>query len=256
MKWKKIKRVLFFIMSVLCLLYFFVCMAYSGLWLSWIWVWLLAGGFCALRFLMLNREIKGVWKHKPPKWFCVIYRIVLVMMTVTFLFVEGQIISGMTTKPESGLSYVIVLGAGVRGTTPTRPLLLRMQCAYEYLSANPETIAIASGGQGADEDISEAQCIRDYLVNQGIDAKRILMEDQSTSTEENLRNSFELIPQDAETVGILTNGFHIYRSLLIAGELGHENVSGVPARTLFPVGIHYVVREFFAVMKLKLVPVR
>ena len=65
-----------------------------------------------------------------------------------------------------------------------------------------------------------------------------------------------MIPEDTEMVGILTNGFHIYRSLLIAEELGHENVTGVPARTLFPVGVHYVIREFFAVMKLRLIPVQ
>lgn len=271
MRWKKFKKIVLLISGILCILYFLICLAYSGLWLSWIWVWLLLGGFCFVRSYMLKREIEGTAKRKLPMWLRVGYRIVLAIMLFIFIWIEGKVITGMATKPEPGLSYVIVLGAGVNGTTPTRPLLLRMQCAYDYMSDNPKTMLIASGGQGAGEAISEAECIRNYLVDQGIDAGRIRMEDQSTSTEENLRNSFAIISENAkateiggstetyetaETVGILTNGFHIYRSLLIANELGHENVSGIPARTLLPVGIHYVVREFFAVVKLKLVPVR
>lgn len=253
-KWKKFKRTIFLLLGILSVLYFLVCLAYSGLWLSWIWIWLLVSGFCFLRFFMLHREIQNRAKWKLPRWFKVIYRIVLVGMLLVFVLVESRVISGMTVEPPADLSYVIVLGAGVKGTTPTRPLLLRMQRAYEYMTENQKTILIASGGQGAGEDISEAECIRRYLTEHGIEESRILLEDQSTSTEENLRNSFAMIPEDTGMVGILTNGFHIYRSTLIAEELNHENVAGVPARTLLPVGIHYVVREFFAVVKLMLVP--
>ncbi len=256
MRWKKNKRTIFLIFGILSILYFLVCLAYSGLWLSWIWIWALTGGFCFLRFFMLHREIQGRAWWKIPRWFGVLYRIVLAAMLFVFLLVESKVISGITTEPQEGLSYVVVLGAGVRGTTPTRPLLLRMQRAYEYLSENPDTILIASGGQGADEEISEAECIRTYMVEHGIDESRIMLETQSTSTEENLRNSFAMLPKDTGTVGILTNGFHIYRSVLIARELGHEDVAGVPARTLLPVGIHYAVREFFAIIKLLLVPIQ
>ncbi|MDO5572749.1 MAG: YdcF family protein [bacterium] len=255
MRYQKLKRIVFLILAILSMLYFCICLGYSGLGLSWIWVWLLIACFCGLRFLMLGCEIKGTAKWKLPRWFKIAYRVILAGTLLVFVITESQVISGMTTKPQDNLSYVVVLGAGVRGTTPTRPLLLRMKRAYEYMEANPDTMLIASGGQGTGEDISEAECIKRYLVEQGIDESRILLEDKSTSTEENLRNSFAMIPEDAGTVGILTNGFHIYRATLIAKELGHENVAGVPAITLMPVGIHYVVREFFAVMKLRLIPV-
>lgn len=254
--WKKIKSMIFLLFGILSVIYFIVCVAYSGSGLSWIWIWPLFAGFCLVRFWMLRLEIKDRFPWKIPRWISVAYRIVFAAFLIVFIWTESRVVSQMTSEPQQGLPYVIILGAGVRGTTPTRQLVQRMKCAYEYLSANPDTIAIASGGQGSGEDISEAECIRNYLVEQGIEESRILMEDQSTSTEENLRNSFAMIPTDAGTVGILTNGFHIYRSLLIAQELGHENVTGVPARTLFPVGIHYVVREFFAVIKLRLVPVQ
>lgn len=117
---------------------------------------------------------------------------------------------------------------------------------------NPDTILIASGGQDANEDISEAECICRTLVEMGLDESRILLEDQSRDTIENIRNSYELIEDKNSEVGIVTNGFHIWRSVSIAKSQGHENVSGVPAKTLMPVGIHYTVREFFGYVKWRL----
>ena len=135
--------------------------------------------------------------------------------------------------------------------TPTRPLRYRIQTAYDYMMENPDTILIASGGKGWDEQISEAECIRNVLVEMGLDENRILLEDKSKDTEENIRNSYELIIDKESQVGVVTNSFHIWRAVEIAKSQGHENVSGVPAKTLMPVGIHYVVREFFGFIKWK-----
>ena len=108
-----------------------------------------------------------------------------------------------------------------------------------------------TGEKGAGENMSEAQCIYEYLTDKGIDPARIILEDQSESTEENIKNSFALIPQDASEVGILSNGFHIYRAARIAEKQGHDNVCGIPSRTLMPMGLHYMVREFFAIIRLE-----
>lgn len=250
--WKKIKATVYFILAVLCIAYYLVSVIYAGFSLSWIWIWPVFGVFCFIRFIVLFRDIKGKTKHKCPLVFRLLYRICFITGLVIFIYVESLVISGMKTQPEPDLPYMIVLGAGIRGNTPTRPLLLRMQCAAEYLEDNPDTIVIASGGQGPDENMSEAQCIYQYLVEKGIEPERILLEDQSRNTEENIRNSFRLIPKDASKVGILSNGFHIYRATRIAQLQGHDNVCGIPSRTLLPVGIHYTVREFFAIVELEL----
>jgi len=142
----------------------------------------------------------------------------------------------------------------LNGTVPSNPLVKRIEEGYDYMSDNPDTILIASGGQGFNESISEAECIKRELVKKGVDKERILLEDRSTSTIENLKFSLKIIGRNDLKVGIVTNSFHEYRALMIAKEAGYENVYPVPAKTLFPVGIHYMVREFFGVVRFKLQP--
>lgn len=247
----KAKRILFLFIGTLSFIYYIICIAFAGFGLSFVWIWLMLGTFCFVRAFMLKRKLQGEEKWQAPKWLISIYRICMIGGIALFVYVESQVIVTMNTAPKDGLEYVIVLGAGIRGTTPTRPLLLRIQRAYEYMQDNPDTILIASGGRGNDEQISEAECIRNTLVEMGLDESRILLEDCSTDTEENISNSYELIPDKNSEVGIVTNSFHIWRAVAIANSQGYENVSGVPAKTLMPVGVHYVVREFFGYVKWK-----
>ena len=248
---KKMQIILFIIFGIISLLYYVVCVIFAGFGLSFVWIWLLLTGFCFLRAYMLTRKMQGREKGNAPKWLVNAYRICLVAGIGMFVFVEAQVVAGMNTAPQENLEYIIVLGAGVKGTTPTRPLKLRIQTAYEYMQNNPDTILIASGGKGWDERISEAECIRNSLVEMGLDESRIILEDASRDTEENIRNSYEFIPSKDCRVGVVTNSFHVWRSLQIAKSQGCENISGVPAKTLMPVGIHYVVREFFGYVKWK-----
>lgn len=250
----KFRILLFKILAIISLLYYVVCIIFAGPLLSFVWIWLLLAGFCFLRAYMLTKKIQGKEKWHAPKWLVNLYRICLVAGICVFVFVEAQVVSAMNTAPQENLEYIIVLGAGVNGTTPTRPLRLRIQTAYEYMEANPDTTLIASGGKGWDERISEAECIRNSLVEMGLDESRIILEDASRDTEENIRNSYEFIPSKDCRVGVVTNSFHVWRSLQIAKSQGCENISGVPAKTLMPVGIHYVVREFFGYVKWKYLP--
>lgn len=248
----KVKRILFLFFAIISFLYYIVCIAFSGLGLSFVWIWPLLSIFCYIRFRMLTCKLQGKTSWEAPEWLVNLYRICLVVCITAFVLVESQVISSMNTKPQDNLDYIIVLGAGVRGTTPSRPLRLRIQTAYDYMINNTDTILIASGGQGSDEQISEAACIRNTLVEMGLDETRIMVEDESRDTIENIRNSYEFIPDKDSEVGIVTNSFHIWRSVSIAKSEGYRNVSGVPAKTLMPVGIHYVVREFFGYLKWKL----
>ena len=99
------------------------------------------------------------------------------------------------------------------------------------------------------EDISEAQAMYDYLVQNGISKDRIIREDKSTNTEENFRFSESYIQNKSAKVGIVTNNFHIYRAKKLARAKGLENITGKPASRDNILFINYMVRESIGVIK-------
>ena len=231
--------------------YFFLCAAYGGFFITFLWFWPCIAGFSAIRAWMLSRELKTGEGLAIPKPVRVAYQVVFIVVIVFFIAVESRIVGSMTATAPKDLEYVIVLGAGLRGTEPKNPLKTRISTAAKYLDDNPGTIAIASGGQGKDEQISEAECIRRKLTEDyGIANERIILEEMSSDTEENLAFCLDVIGDPNASVGIISNGFHEYRAMMIADHTGYKNAYPIPAKTLFPVGLHYTVREFFGVCEL------
>lgn len=204
-------------------------------WLGIIGVSLILSFKKPLNYLFGNKMIKGIF------WVGVI----------VFGMVEGMIIfQSLEMTIPSNSDYLIVLGARVRGETPSLALQYRLDVAYNYLVENPETRAILTGGQGPGEAITEAEAMRRYLVQKGIPEERLLLEDQATDTVENLTYSFKMIEQEIENseVILVTSKFHILRSKMIARELGYQ-VEGIGARTLPFLIPTYYLREFFAVVE-------
>ena len=127
----------------------------------------------------------------------------------------------------------------------------RLDAAVHYLNTNPDTDCIVTGGKGNGENLSEAQCMYNYLTAAGIDPSRITMEDQATSTMENLRYSMEYLEPNAE-IAIVSNEFHLYRAGQMAQSLGLEPHL-IPASTEYPLLLaSYSLREILAVWKYKL----
>ncbi len=154
---------------------------------------------------------------------------VVILGLVIFAAMEGLIVRGWTAKPEKDLDYLIVLGAQVTEHGPSVVLRYRLDAAAEYLRENERTRCIVSGGKGDNEHVSEAEGMRTYLEAAGIAPERILMEDQSTSTVENLEFSGRLLDPAADRVGIVSNNFHIYRAVGIAAKIGYAHVCGIAA---------------------------
>lgn len=163
-------------------------------------------------------------------------------------FLHYKIIQhGNIAAPEKA-DYIIVLGARVKGTVPSLALQERIDSAAQYLIKNKNTIAIASGGKGPGEDISEAESIKNELLAHGIDESRILIEDRSTDTYENIGFSKKLIPQDAEKGLLVTNDFHIFRAKMIAANEGLY-LKGLPAKTPIQAVVKSYIREYLALTK-------
>lgn len=146
----------------------------------------------------------------------------------------------------------VVLGCKVRGTKPSRILQERLDAAYEYLVENEEAVAVLSGGQGLDEEISEAQYMFEYLTAKGIEESRLLLEDASTTTRENLIFSKEILKEQGlgEKITIITSDFHAYRACDMAEKLGLESYS-TPAHTFFAYLPTYYVRELYGILYYK-----
>lgn len=155
----------------------------------------------------------------------------------------------MNDLPKNTDTTVVVLGCRVKNGAPSLMLKRRLDSAYGYLSENPDVCAVVSGGQGSDESISEAKCMRDYLVGRGIAPERIFEEDKSATTDENLRFSRDIIVREGlpEHITIVTDGFHQLRSDMKARRLGMEayNISADTPWWLVPT---YWVREWFGIV--------
>lgn len=175
--------------------------------------------------------------------------VILALCLCYFCVVESFILRDARTDTDRTADVIIVLGAGVNGTRPSLSLHDRMMGAYDYLTAHPDCIAVVSGGQGPGEDITEAQCMYDWLTNKGIAPERIIMEDKATSTLENLRYSMEIIdklPMDEPVIGLVSSEYHLHRAKRLAAYVGID-VIGVAAKTSYPtVKANYFIREAFA----------
>ena len=164
------------------------------------------------------------------------------------IIVETRIFSAMLSRCDREVDCIIVLGAQVKGKKITDSLKRRLDKAVLYLGKFPDTRVIVSGGQGKGEDITEADAMADYLIRSGIDAEMIIREDRSVSTRENLRFSGRYIDPEHDIIGIVTNGFHMYRACLIAKQEGYRNVYKIPASSNPVFQLNYLIREFFAVV--------
>lgn len=167
---------------------------------------------------------------------------------IYIVFLQIKMYQSSHQEIPAHADYMIVLGAKVNGTEPSLSLKNRIDAAAQYLLNHEKTIVIVSGGQGPDEDISEAEAMRKGLVAIGIDETRIILEDQSTSTYENMQFSKKLIPQGLETGLLVTNDYHLYRAGLMAKKEG-LSVKGLPAKTPEAVILFSYAREYLAITK-------
>lgn len=126
---------------------------------------------------------------------------------------------------------VIVLGYQIEGEplAPTKALQSRLDMAYQYWLEAPKVKIIVSGGKTQGLDKSEAEVMKEYLIKRGIPIENILLEDHSTRTAHQFTNSQKLM--EIHNAVVVTNDFHLPRSLMLAARSGIEHVSGLAAAT-------------------------
>lgn len=214
----------------------------SSFYIIWFAIGALCFGLASASAFRLRRFL--------PVWLKVTFSIVVCLLLVLFIFVQILILRGFGgIHSENTADTVIILGAQIHADGPSPVLRYRLDTAAAYLQEHPHTSCIVSGGQGFNEPFTEAQGMKTYLVALGIEPERIILEDRSTSTTENIRFSLGLIPAGSQSVAIITSNFHLYRAQKIAVKQGLTDCIGIPApstRLFLP---NNLLREFLGVIK-------
>ena len=172
---------------------------------------------------------------KFPGFARIVTRVFTVILCIGLLVVgitEAVILHASFGNPREPVEYVLVLGAKVNPDGPSVSLWDRICAAYTYLEEHPGVVAVLSGGQGTDEPITEAECMYRELVGLGIDPKRLWIEDEATSTWENMNFSLDLIEektgQRPTKLGVLSSEYHLFRASLFAKKMRCGGIRGHP----------------------------
>ena len=195
-------------------------------------------------------------RSKAGWWWRLAFRAAAGLVLVPLVLIEGVVIAeGHRQIAQEAPDAVIVLGAGVNGTSPSLSLKTRLDAALSYLEAHPDIPVVLTGGQGYGEDITEAACMYNYLTARGVEPERLILEEDASNTAENFEFSAPLLEAagveiGTDTVAVVTNDFHIARSRLIAAKKGYGVIYGVGAPIPWPhLEVNYYLREAFAVVK-------
>ncbi len=158
-------------------------------------------------------------------------------------------------EPERDKDFLIILGCGLKEDgTPTPLLKARIDRAVDfYLKQKRETgkelVFVVSGGKGSDEITAESTSMKKYLIDQGIEADRIIEEDQSSDTLENMKFSKEKIRQidPSGKIAFSTTNYHVFRSGLCARRVKMRAI-GMGAPTKWYFWPNASVREFIGLL--------
>ena len=168
----------------------------------------------------------------------------------------GIVLTGSRDSVRGDPRIMIILGCQVKPWGPSILLQDRLDKALEYFEAHPDTVIVTSGAQGADEPSTEAAAMRDYLVERGIPAEQILLEERSTNTLENIRYSLDVLAEHGYDVtadiAVVSNGFHLARVRMIWGRVcgGTYSLSTLAAPSShMPSRLKMYVREPLALVK-------
>jgi len=190
----------------------------------------------------------SVYERMPRKINIAVMSICLIPVTVAvFLAVYGN-----TRNVDYTEDVVIVLGAGLHRGEVGGHLVRRLDKAIVYLNRNTNALVIVCGGLGAGQPVTEAEAMKLYLTARGVEPQRIILEDKSTSTYENLSFA-EAIPDGYFPGGfhavLVTNDFHIYRAANVARRVGID-VNPLGASTPWQSLAANYLREVAAVINL------
>lgn len=203
------------------------------------------------------RLLNHLWPNSKPIAFLqdVSIMSVLYLLFWVLTFLTSFIITKVF-RPKYDQEYAIVLGSGLIGGDKVSPLLgSRIQAAIDFQKTElektgKEITIVMSGGQGGDEKLPEGVAMKDYAIAHGVSADKILVDDQSKNTYQNMLFSKELLEKNGFDIqkGIFaTNDYHVFRAAGYARLVG-LNINGIGSKTSSYFLPNALIREYIAIL--------
>lgn len=217
-----------FIVGILSILYG-ICIMRAASGTLFFMVWFIIGACLLALGICIRMHILST----IPKTLKGIFLAMIAVGAITLFVTWGLICTHFHDRGNKNIDYLIVLGAQVKPSGPSVVLQYRLDAAADYLRDNPGTICIVTGGKSSSEPEPEGDVMARWLLSHGINEDRILVENRSSNTVENIQNSLDLISlnmpdRSTISIGIVTNDFHVYRSIMIAKKTCGEASAGNP----------------------------
>lgn len=248
------------ILGCILILYFLIIASHTHLNNKFPIVWLILG-FVSILLSCYREQFVTLWTNMPIQIQYIVITIILIII-IFILIMTGQILVQFVEIPPIDLTYLIVLGAQLKEKGPSLSLQRRLDRAIEYLKENENTCALVSGGKGKNEPMTEAEGMFQYMIANGISPNRIIKEDTSVNTFQNLifckaiierKQCIEMKCKETKTdtinIGIVTSNFHMYRAKKIAKKNQYKLVYGLPAKTEIYMLPTAILREVIALIK-------
>ena len=235
-------------LGILSLLYFIICFLTFNIIVNFSLFFALVGIiFIAVGVLKISLGEKNIIIKRAFK----IFNISIILILSVFIFIEACIVYSANKTVKDKPDYIMILGAGIRGRNMLLIQLQRTEKALEFIKRNPNVKVIVSGGQGKGEDISEAESMKEYLIQHGVNSENILKEEKSENTMENMKYTAEILnkvdSRPNPKIAIVTSNYHVFRAKFLARRAG-LNVEGIAApvnNILLP---NFSIRECFAII--------
>lgn len=208
--------------------------------------------FCMLSLVLCIKLSKKDFKYnKFFKVISIIGKILLGAFIASFFIIQMLIFNGGFSDDDVIFDVLIVLGAGSIDDSPSQSFKSRLDVAISYLEDNLDSYVIVTGGFGYEKPFSDAYVAKKYLLENGILSDRILMEEKSTNTFENVFYAKELLPENFDgNVCAVSNDFHLYRARSL---LEIHNLTGYAIGCEIPhfkqLNYLYSIREYFSILK-------
>lgn len=250
MRENRVMRGIFLALMLICLVYAVsIYMVGSGTF-SFV-IWFVLAALSGVAFYLSGN---GRWLKIPVMVRSICCGLIAAAL-ITVIICIICMISHFNDKGAENLDYIIVLGAQMRVGGPSPIYKYRLDAAYDYLKENPDTIGIISGGQGANEPVSEGEGGKEYLISRGIEPSRLIAETKAMDTSENIRFSLELMEKEASPgadklrIGVVTNGYHLFRGIHLAKGLTDNEICGISAYSLPWYLPNNMARECFGIIR-------